>query len=313
MSQNSTLVLNIAVALQAGTPLIFAAIGGILGERAGVINLGMEGMMLMGAVTTFLVAKKVSSPTVAFIAAGIAGGLLALIHAVLAISLRANQIVCGLALTIFGTGLASYIGKPIEGEKLAHRFGSLKIPGLSELPWIGHILFSQDVLVYLSWALALTVSLYLNRTRSGLGLRAVGENPATADAMGIRVAQSRYLHVIAGGMFAGFGGSYLVMRIVPSWNQGGTTSGIGWIALALVVFASWRPLRVIAGAYLFGLALQANFALQAEGITIIPAEFLAMLPYILTVVILVILTANRKTRGAGAPAALGLPFVRDER
>ena len=191
MSQNSTLVLNIAVALQAGTPLIFAAIGGILGERAGVINLGMEGMMLIGAVTTFLVAKKVSSPTIAFIAAGIAGGLLALIHAVLAISLRANQIVCGLALTIFGTGLASYIGKPIEGEKLAHRFGSLKIPGLSELPWIGHILFSQDVLVYLSWVVALAVSLYLNRTRSGLGLRAVGENPATADAMGIRVAQSQ--------------------------------------------------------------------------------------------------------------------------
>ena len=231
----------------------------------------------------------------------------------MAISLRANQIVCGLALTIFGTGLASFIGKPIEGAGLEKSFNKLKIPFLSDIPAVGPVLFKQDGLVYFSWFVALLASLYLNRTRTGLSLRAVGENPATADAMGLSVVRMRYAHVIIGGLLAGFGGSYVILRIVPAWSQAGTTNGIGWIALALVVFASWRPLRVIGGAYLFGVALQANFALQAKGITVIPAEFLAMLPYLLTVVILVVLTANRRTRGAGAPAALGLPFVRDER
>ena len=273
----------------------------------------MEGMMLIGAVTTFLVVNKTGSPLLGFIAGGIAGALLALIHATLAISLRANQIVCGLALTIFGTGLASFIGKPIEGAGLEKSFNKLKIPFLSDIPAVGPVLFKQDGLVYFSWFVALLASLYLNRTRTGLSLRAVGENPATADAMGLSVVRMRYAHVIIGGLLAGFGGSYVILRIVPAWSQAGTTNGIGWIALALVVFASWRPLRVIGGAYLFGVALQANFALQAKGITVIPAEFLAMLPYLLTVVILVVLTANRRTRGAGAPAALGLPFVRDER
>jgi len=313
MTQESVLILTLAGAIGTGTPLVFAAIGGVISERAGIINLGMEGMMLIGAVTTFLVDNKTGSPLLGFIAGGIAGPLLALIHASLAISLRANQIVCGLALTIFGTGLASFIGKPIEGANLEKSFNKLKIPFLSDIPAIGPVLFKQDVLVYFSWFVALLASLYLNRTRTGLSLRAVGENPATADAMGLSVVRMRYAHVIVGGLLAGFGGSYVILRIVPAWSQAGTTNGIGWIALALVVFASWRPLRVIAGAYLFGVALQANFALQAKGITVIPAEFLAMLPYLLTVVILVVLTANRRTRGAGAPAALGLPFVRDER
>ena len=313
MTQESVLILTLAAAIGSGTPLIFAAIGGVISERAGVINLGMEGMMLMGAVTTFLVNNKTGSPLASFIAGGVAGALLATIHATLAISLRANQIVCGLALTIFGTGLASFIGKPIEGQPLKKSFGSLDIPGLSSIPGVGPILFKQNVLVYLSWAIALLASLYLNRTRTGLSLRAVGENPATADAMGLSVVRMRYAHVVVGGLLAGFGGSYVILRIVPAWSQAGTTNGIGWIALALVVFASWRPLRVIIGAYIFGVALQANFALQAKGITLIPAEFLAMLPYLLTVVILVVLTANRRTRGGGAPAALGLPFVRDER
>lgn len=313
MTQESVLILTLAGAIGTGTPLVFAAIGGVISERAGVINLGMEGMMLIGAVTTFLVVNKTGSPLLGFIAGGIAGALLALIHATLAISLRANQIVCGLALTIFGTGLASFIGKPIEGAGLEKSFNKLKIPFLSDIPAVGTVLFKQDVLVYFSWFAALLASLYLNRTRTGLSLRAVGENPATADAMGLSVVRMRYAHVIVGGLLAGFGGSYVILRIVPAWSQAGTTNGIGWIALALVVFASWHPLRVIGGAYLFGVALQANFALQAKGITVIPAEFLAMLPYLLTVAILVVLTANRRTRGAGAPAALGLPFVRDER
>jgi len=313
MTHESVLILTLAAAIGSGTPLIFAAIGGVICERAGVINLGMEGMMLIGAVTTFLVDNKTGSPVLGFIAGGIAGAFLALIHATLAISLRANQIVCGLALTIFGTGLASFIGKPIEGAGLKKSFGTMHLPALSSIPGVGPILFKQDILVYVSWFVALLASLYLNRTRTGLSLRAVGENPATADAMGLSVVRMRYAHVVAGGLLAGFGGSYVILRIVPAWSQAGTTNGIGWIALALVVFASWRPLRVIIGAYIFGIALQANFALQAKGITVIPAEFLAMLPYLLTVVILVVLTANRRTRGGGAPAALGLPFVRDER
>jgi simple sugar transport system permease protein len=306
------IVLTLAAAIASGTPLIFAGIGGVIGERSGVLNLGMEGMMLMGAVSAFLINSVTSSPTISFIAAGIAGALLALVHAGLTISLRANQIVSGLALTIFGTGLANYLGTPIEGERLKASFGHLDIPVIHELPWIGHILFEQDVLVYFSWLVALLGSFYLNRTRTGLGMRAVGENPATADAMGIRVAATRYAHVAIGGVMAGFGGAYVVLRIVPSWSQAGTTAGLGWIALALVVFAGWRPLRVIVGAYIFGIALQANFALQAADINLIPAEFLAMLPYLLTVGILVVLTASKRDR-AGAPAALGLPFVRDER
>ena len=311
--KDSLLILTLAAAVSAGTPLVFAALGGVLGERAGVINLGMEGMMLIGAVTAFLVDNKTNSVLLGLLAAGVAGALLALIHGALSISLRANQIVSGLALTIFGTGLASFIGKPIEGQRLSKMLPEVQLPLLVKIPYIGHIFFNQDLLVYLSWIITVLASLYINRTRTGLGLRAVGENPATADAMGIRVSRIRYAHVTAGGALAGFGGAYVILRIVPTWNQAGTTNGLGWIALALVVFAAWHPLRVIFGAYLFGIALQANFALQARGVHIIPAEFLAMLPYLLTVAILVILTANQRTRGAGPPTALGLPFVRDER
>ena len=189
MTQESVLILTLAGAIGTGTPLVFAAIGGVISERAGVINLGMEGMMLIGAVTTFLVVNKTGSPLLGFIAGGIAGALLALIHATLAISLRANQIVCGLALTIFGTGLASFIGKPIEGAGLEKSFNKLKIPFLSDIPAVGPVLFKQDGLVYFSWFVALLASLYLNRTRTGLSLRAVGENPATADAMGLSVVR----------------------------------------------------------------------------------------------------------------------------
>ena len=311
--KDSLLILTLAAAVSAGTPLVFAALGGVLGERAGVINLGMEGMMLIGAVTAFLVDNKTNSVLLALLAAGAAGALLASIHGALSISLRANQIVSGLALTIFGTGLASFIGKPIEGQRLSKSLREVRLPLLDKIPYIGHIFFNQDLMVYLSWMLTILASLYINRTRTGLGLRAVGENPATADAMGLRVSRIRYAHVTMGGALAGFGGAYVILRIVPTWNQAGTINGLGWIALALVVFATWRPLRVIFGAYLFGIALQANFALQARGVHVIPAEFLAMLPYLLTVAILVILTANQHTRGAGPPAALGLPFVRDER
>jgi simple sugar transport system permease protein len=193
---------------------------------------------------------------------------------------------------------------------ISGKIGDLHVPGLASIPVLGPVLFAQDALVYLSWIACAAVAFYLARTRAGLALRAVGDSPETADAMGIRVAASRYLHVVAGGALCGIGGAYLVLRVVSSWNQEGTTGGQGWIALALVVFAGWRPLLVIAGAYLFGLALRANFALQGEGVQI-PAELLSMLPYLLTIAVLVLLSVTK--RDGGAPQALGRPFVRDER
>jgi len=310
---DTALVLTLAAAVAAGTPLALAALGELLTERAGVLNLGVEGMMLLGAVAAFLAADGSGSPAVGLLAGMLTGGALAAAHAFLSVTMRANQIVSGLALVIFGTGLSTFLGQPIEGRPLAARLGGAAVPVLADLPVVGRILFQQDLVVYATWVLALLVLGYLGRTRAGLSLRAVGESPATADAMGVRVAAVRYAHTIAGGLLAGAGGAYLILARVPSWAQAATTNGIGWIALALVVFASWRPLRVLAGAYLFGAALRANFALQAAGVRGVPAEVLAMLPYLLTIAVLVALSAGDLRRRVGAPAALGVPYVRDER
>ncbi len=310
---DTALVLTLAAAVAAGTPLALAALGELLTERAGVLNLGVEGMMLLGAVAAFLAADGSGSPAVGLLAGMLTGGALAAVHAFLSVTMHANQIVSGLALVIFGTGLSTFLGQPIEGRPLAARLGGAAVPVLADLPVVGRILFQQDLVVYATWVLALLVLGYLGRTRAGLSLRAVGESPATADAMGVRVAAVRYAHTIAGGLLAGAGGAYLILARVPSWAQAATTNGIGWIALALVVFASWRPLRVLAGAYLFGAALRANFALQAAGVRGVPAEVLAMLPYLLTIAVLVALSAGDLRRRVGAPAALGVPYVRDER
>lgn len=310
---DTALVLTLAAAVAAGTPLALAALGELLTERAGVLNLGVEGMMLLGAVAAFLAADGSGSPAVGLLAGMLTGGALAAVHAFLSVTMRANQIVSGLALVIFGTGLSTFLGQPIEGRPLAARLGGAAVPVLADLPVVGRILFQQDLVVYATWVLALLVLGYLGRTRAGLSLRAVGESPATADAMGVRVAAVRYAHTIAGGLLAGAGGAYLILARVPSWAQAATTNGIGWIALALVVFASWRPLRVLAGAYLFGAALRANFALQAAGVRGVPAEVLAMLPYLLTIAVLVALSAGDLRRRVGAPTALGVPYVRDER
>jgi simple sugar transport system permease protein len=306
----SVLVATLAAAVVAGTPLVWASLGALLNERAGVLNLGVEGMMLLGACTAFLASHATGSALAGLAAGALGGAALAGVHAVSSITLRANQIVSGLALTIFGSGLARYLGKPIEGATITGKITDLSVPGLASIPVLGPVLFRQDALVYLSWLACAAVAFYLARTRAGLGLRAVGDSPETADAMGIRVAGSRYAHTLGGGALCGIGGAYLVLRVVSSWNQEGTTGGQGWIALALVVFAGWRPLLVIVGAYLFGLALRANFALQGEGVHI-PAELLSMLPYLLTIAVLVVLSVTR--RDGGAPQALGRPFVRDER
>jgi general nucleoside transport system permease protein len=310
---DGVLVLTLSPAFTPGTPLALAALGALLSERAGVLNLGIEGIMLVGAVTAFLAADASGRPLVGLLAGALAAAAFTSLHAFLAVTMRANQIVSGLALVILGTGIATFLGQPIEGRPLAARLPRVAIPGAGDLPVVGRILFQQDLVVYGTWVLIAAAAFYLARTRTGLAVRAVGESPATADAMGIRVSAVRYAHVIVGGALAGAGGAYIILARVPAWAQAGTTGGIGWIAIALVVFASWRPFRALAGAYLFGAALRANFALQAAGVRGIPAEFLSMLPYLLTIVVLMTLSATDTRRRLGAPAALGVPYVRDER
>lgn len=310
---DSVLVLTLAAAVSAGTPLVFAAVGETLTERAGVLNLGVEGMMLVGAVVAFLAGDAWGNPWLALLLGVLAGGSLAAVHAFLSVALRGNQIVAGLALVTFALGLSTFVGQPVEGKPLRTDVTGVELPLLSDIPAVGRVLFQQDPLVYASWAVVALAAFYLTRTRAGLAVRAVGEAPGSADAAGIDVAARRWAHTIAGGLLAGAGGAYIVLVRVPSWSQSATTGGLGWIALALVVFASWKPWRVLVGAYLFGVALRANFALQAEGVTAIPAELLAMLPYVLTILVLVVLASGDLRRRAGAPSALGVPFVRDER
>lgn len=311
---DSVLLLTLSAAIVTGTPIALAALGALLNERAGVLNLGIEGLMLVGAVSGFVGALGTGSPLLGLITGGIAGAVLASLHAFLCVTMRANQIVSGLALVIFGTGVAIFIGQPVEGMSLPAeaRLGRSAIPLLEHIPALGPVLFQQDLVVYASWALILGAAFYLSRTRTGLAVRAVGESPATADTAGIRVALLRYIHVAVGGVLAGLGGAYITTRGAP-WDQAATTGGRGWIAIALVVFASWRPVRALAGAYLFGIALRANFALQAAGMRVVPPQFLTMLPYLVTIAVLIVLSATDTHRRLGAPAALGRPFVRDER
>jgi simple sugar transport system permease protein len=237
------------------------------------------------------------------------------VHAVLVVGLRANQIVSGLALTIFAgtTGLSSYIGNvgKLGGQPAHHEFNALNVLGLANVPVAGPILFHQNALVYASWALVLIAMAYLHRTRTGLHLRAVGESPQTADVMGVDVARYRYAHTLLGGLLAGIGGAYFSLAITPNWIDG-MTSGAGWIAIALVIFAFWRPEMTLAGAYLFGLFSSLGFVLQARQVHL-PPEVFASLPYLMTVVVLVAVSTGWARQRLGAPAALGTPYVREER
>jgi simple sugar transport system permease protein len=307
------LTMAAAAAVASGTPLVLAALGGLLGERSGVVNIGIEGMMLIGAVAAFLTAQATESIPLALLAGLLAGAALALVHSFLSVTMRANQIVAGLAIVIFGSGIATFFGKSVEGQAIAVRISPYKVPGLADIPVVGRILFQQDAMVYASWILVALVAVYFRYTRAGLAMRSVGESPATADVMGIRVAAVQYCHTVAGGALIGLAGAYLVLARVPNWSQTGTTSGLGWIAVALVVFSSWQPLRLVAGAYLFGLALRANFTLQAAGIGSVPAEVLSMLPYLLTIAVLILLSFFDRQNRLGAPAALGKPYFRNER
>ena len=295
----------------AGIPILLAALGEIVCELSGVINLGVEGMMLVGAVMGFMVTMHTASPWLGLVAAIVAGGLMALIHAFLTITLRANQVVSGLALTIFGTGFSGFIGKTLIGIPLPATFKPIDIPLLSGLPVVGSILFRHDALCYLTFFLVVALWFFLFRTTKGLELRSVGENPAAADLAGINVFAVRYGCVVAGGMLAGMAGAYLSLAYAPSWLEN-MTAGRGWIAVALVIFATWHPLKALLGSFLFGTVDVLGFHMQTFGV-MIPTFFLKMLPYAITIVVLIAVTRETRTRRMAAPESLGLPYNREER
>ena len=308
----------LSITIAAGTSLVFATIGEIITERAGILNLGVEGMMIMGAVTAFAAAFHTGNAWAGVVMAMLVGGVLASIHALLTITLRADQVVSGLALTLFGSGLASFLGQRLgpDGAPLVGltgpRFNEVLLPGLSQLPVVGPALFHCDLLVYLMYVALVASWYFLYKTRAGLHLRAVGENPQTVDAMGVDVAGLRYLYTIIGGMLVGLGGAHLSLAYIPGWTEN-MTGGRGWIAIALVIFATWNPARAIVGALLFGGVNAVQFRLQAAGTTI-PASLLNMLPYLLTIIVLILITWwETFGRRVGAPAALGLPYMREER
>ncbi len=300
----------LAASIAAGTAILFAAAGELLTERSGILNLGVEGMMLVGAVLGFIVTVNTGNHWLGVIGALVGGGIMAALHAVVTISLRANQVVSGLALTIFGTGLSGFLGKNYEGAPMLYQFKDLNIPVLQDIPVLGPIFFQHDIMVFLAMILAAGMWYVLYRTSWGITIRSVGENPQAADAAGINVARVRYFCTISGGMLAGLGGAYISLVYAPTWQQN-MTAGRGWIAVALVIFALWNPTRAILGAYLFGGVEALTFRLQTMGIHI-SSFFLVMFPYIVTILVLVLVTIRRR-QDAGAPEALGLSYDREER
>jgi simple sugar transport system permease protein len=294
-------VLFIAGFFVAATPLIFAAIGEMVVEKTGVLNLGVEGMMIMGAICGFATAVETGSPLLGFVAAAVGGAVLSLLFAFLTQVMLANQVASGLALTLFGLGLSALLGQSYVGVK-PPRLGDVDFGPLADIPYFGPIVLSHDIIVYLGIALVIAVWAVLKFSRVGLILRAVGENHDAAHALGFKVKRIRTLAIMFGGACAGVGGAYISLIRVPQWTEG-MTAGIGWIALALVVFASWRAFRVLLGAYLFGGLVQLQLNLQGAGVAI-PVEYLAMSPYVITIVVLVFLSRSR----SAAPGSLGRIF-----
>jgi simple sugar transport system permease protein len=295
----------LAAAVQSGTPILYATLGEILTERSGILNLGVEGTMIIGALTGFLVAKATGNPAIAFVAAGLSGTCAASIHGLVCLVFQGNQVVSGLALTILGVGVANYLGTPYVGLT-APGFDPLPIPFLSEIPVLGPIFFNQDLLVYFTYLIPVLMWIFLYNTRFGLSLRAAGEYPAAATAAGLNVVGYRWLGVLGGGFLMGLGGAYLSLAYTHLWTNN-LTAGRGWIAVALVIFAFWRPGRAVFGAYLFGGIMALQLRLQASG-TQIPSSLLLMLPYGLTVAVLVLSSWWRgKTDEPGALGTNVLP------
>lgn len=298
----------ILAVIAASTPLLLAAAGELVVERAGVLNLGVEGMMIMGAACGFAGAYLTGSTFVGALCGIAAGAALAAVFAALTLGLAVNQVATGLALTILGVGLSGLIGAGFVGEKIApapHLF----VPVLSDLPVIGRIVFNQDAFVYLSIALVAAIGGFLYRTRAGLVLRAIGDNHTSAHALGYPVLKVRLLAVLFGGGCAGLGGAYLPLAYTPFFIPG-MTAGRGWIALALVVFASWLPVRLVGGAYLFGAVSILQLHAQGAGLGI-PSQLMSSLPYLATVIVLVLISRTRAGAGSAAPASLGMVFVPD--
>jgi len=304
-------VTALSVGIVLGTPLAFAALGELIAERAGVINLGVEGMMLMGAVVGFIVTINTHSALAGFAAAVAAGAALASLHALMTIGLRVNQIVMGLTLTILGAGMSAYVGTGYSGRRPEVNISAIPIPGLSSLPVLGKVLFTHDVFAYAVPVLAVAIWFLLYRTRFGLWLRAAGEQPGAADASGVPVFLIRYLAVIAGGGLAGLAGAYFSVVYTQGWAEG-MTNGRGWIAIALVIFGTWDPIRVLLGAFLFGFVDGLNFELQGIGVPV-PTHLLAMMPYVFTLLVLVATWTRMRHRHGGMPEALGLAYEREAR
>jgi simple sugar transport system permease protein len=309
----------LAITLRSGTSLIYATIGETYTERSGILNLGIEGMMLMSAVTAFATVYHTSSLFLGILVAMLVGGMLASIHAFLSITMRANQVVSGLSITLFGSGMASFLGQRLGPESnngylvglVGAKFEPSAIPVLSKLPILGAV-FNQDILTYMVYLLLPLAWYYLYKTSNGLNLRAVGENPQTADAMGINIAKVRYFYTIIGGMLVGIGGAHLSLSYAPGWTEN-ITGGRGWIVIALVIFSMWNPARAVWGAILFGGINAVQFRMQASGTTI-PASFLNMLPYLATVFVLVVLTWwEALSKRVGAPSALAKSYMREDK
>lgn len=305
-------------AVRTGTPILFVCIGEIYAERSGVLNVGLEGMMLVGALAGFSAAVAVQQAgldpgqarLVGVLAAALAGALFSLLHAFVTITLRADQIVSGITLTILGTGISGFFGQGMIG-RVGPGFDRLPVPLLSEIPVLGRILFQQDMLVYFSFLVVPVAWWVLYRTHLGLAIRSVGESPQTADSLGVNVARIRYGCVMFGGAMAGLGGAYLSLASTPMWVEQ-MSGGRGWITLALVIFARWNPALAPLGAYLFGGADALQLRIQAVG-SAAPTFFLIMLPYLATILILVLASWSGMKRRLSAPAALGIPYAREER
>ena len=301
-----SLALLIAATLSAGTVLALAGLGLLINERAGVLNLGAEGMMLVAAIAGFATAVTTGSDLLAFAAGMGAGALMALVFGLLVIWLNTNQYASGLALSLFGIGFSAFAGIRFTQEKLGPRF-KFEIPGLADIPFIGPAFFKHHPMVYLAILLTFALAWFLYRSRAGLVLRAVGESPDSAHALGYPVRRIRLLAVAAGGALCGLAGAYISVIYTPLWVEG-MVAGKGWIALALTTFATWRPARVLAGAYLFGGVTMLQFHLQGEGVQI-PSQWLSMLPYLATIVVLVLISRNPTWIRINMPASLGKPFA----
>ena len=296
-------------ALAAGTPLLLGTLGEIVAERSGILNLGVEGMMSVGAVTGFMTAVATGSPWLGLAAAVAAGAAVSLVHAFASITLRANQVVSGLALAMLGVGLAGLLGKPYIGVAASGKMTAVRVPWLADLPWVGRILFVKDPFFYLAIAIGLLLWFLLAHTRWGVRVRSVGENPAAAEVQGVRVARVRYLCTAIGGGLAGMGGAHLSLAYSNAWSEG-LTGGRGWIVIALTIFALWNPLRAFLGAFLFGGVFVLQYVLQPLGI---PPNLLGALPYVATLLVLVLGGLRGDLRHLASPEALGESFARGEK